>query len=383
MKFSFRFFWLFLLPCLLFVLCSPLTYASENIKVDSEISFFSSSSGFDYVNAQGGLVTYENTGLVENTEGRFYVQKVWSSALGGWTNNNTLQLSANDTLFFQGSCEIPMDGSSPKLLEYPINKGAPFDLTLRYLLDNCVIASFSPNSSVSVVEVVMYNKDRNRYQMVNTGYSVKGNNVYIENIIPEFDVYWFDIRVLFSAVDINYTSSFVPYLTSMGQFMTISELTSDSLLNEVVNNTSETNNKLGNIITQITELPNKIWTVFSDGLKSLFIPDEEAIEEQQDKWNQLLEDRFGALYQTIDMIHDYAETFTEPETQGQIEFPGITVNLAGSDFVFGGQMVDVVPDGFEFLINVVKTIISILATILFVNGMKNRFERLVGGSDNI
>lgn len=166
-----------------------------------------------------------------------------------------------------------------------------------------------------------------------------------------------------------------------------------------------------NIITGITELPSKIAnslkTFFDnivnavtnignliknaivdlgnfliDGIKNLFIPTEDDITAMQDKWNTLLEDRFGALYQVIDLIHDYASAFTE-QSKGTITFPSVTIPLGEADFVFGGWEVKVVPDGFNIVFDTLKLIISILCTCLFANGLKNRFEKLVGGSDNI
>lgn len=130
---------------------------------------------------------------------------------------------------------------------------------------------------------------------------------------------------------------------------------------------------------ELVELPNKMWGVFEDGLTSLIVPDEDAMTSQQDKWNQLLADRFGALYQVGDLVTDYAAAFVESE-QDTIDIPTVEIPLGEVDFTFGGWTVQVVPDGFQVVIDALKLIVSIACTFLFVNGLKRRFEGLLGGA---
>jgi len=135
----------------------------------------------------------------------------------------------------------------------------------------------------------------------------------------------------------------------------------------------ESNSFLSDIVDGITSLPERIM----DGIKGLFVPDAEAMAEQQKKWEQLLADRFGLVYESIALIDDIAEKFTSQDAQGQIEFPSVSVPLGDITWEFGGWMVDVVPDGFEILIEALKKIIDILCTVAFVNAMKNRFDRVL------
>lgn len=135
------------------------------------------------------------------------------------------------------------------------------------------------------------------------------------------------------------------------------------------------------IVTVITELPERIWDYIEIGLKNLFVPSEDDIVAIQDDWDTLLRDRFGALYQAVDMITDYADAFVEQE-KSTITFPSVSIPLAGSNFVFGGWEVKVIPDGFGFLVDALKMVISIVCTFAVVNMLRNRFERiLTGGMD--
>lgn len=145
----------------------------------------------------------------------------------------------------------------------------------------------------------------------------------------------------------------------------------DNIVNAVTN--------IGNLIKNaIVDLGNFL----IDGIKNLFIPSEEDITKMKDKWDTLLSDRFGALYQVASLISDYASAFTE-QNKNTITFPSVSIPLAGAEFTFGGWEVQIVPDGFEIVFDTLKLITSILATFLFVNGMKKRFDKLLGGADDI
>lgn len=199
-------------------------------------------------------------------------------------------------------------------------------------------------------------------------------------------------------------SSDVTLFSSSITKINITEVSEKGLLNSIIT-------LVKNIITGITELPSKIAnslkTFFDnivnavtsigdliknaivdlgnfliDGVKSLFIPSEEDITNMKDKWDTLLSDRFGALYQVGALISDYASAFKE-QSKNSITFPSVTIPLAGAEFTFGGWEVKVVPDGFSAVFSVLKTITSILATMLFINGLKNRFDKILGGADDI
>lgn len=138
----------------------------------------------------------------------------------------------------------------------------------------------------------------------------------------------------------------------------------------------ESNNWLENIANGIINLPQTIM----DGIKGLFVPDAEAMAEYKDQWESLLSQRFGAIYESVQLIDDFASSLSMQGLQDTVTFPSVELDLAGTLVVFGGWEVDVVPDGFEFLIEVLKKIISIVATLAFVNAMRNKFEGILGGS---
>lgn len=146
-------------------------------------------------------------------------------------------------------------------------------------------------------------------------------------------------------------------------------------LGDVGDKIDESNSWLSGIADGITSLPDKIM----EGIKGLFIPDADAMAAQQEKWSQLLVEHFGAVYDSVEILDEIADAFSLQDVQEEIEFPSVAIPLAGEEFVFGGWMVDVVPDGFEFLIEVLKKVVDIVCTIAFVQAMRNKYDNVLGG----
>lgn len=133
-----------------------------------------------------------------------------------------------------------------------------------------------------------------------------------------------------------------------------------------------------NMIKGITELPQKLWDLIGEGLKSLFVPSEDDMTAYKDKWDELLSSRFGALYQVGDIMVNSIANIRESDVTNTITFPEATINLAGTEFSFGGYDVKVVPDGFETIVEICKKIISIACTFLFFNGLRKRYDEVMG-----
>jgi len=145
---------------------------------------------------------------------------------------------------------------------------------------------------------------------------------------------------------------------------------------DIYNNIDVTNDKLDDMTEEVKSIPEKIL----DGIKGLFVPDEQDMQEYNDKWDELLHSRFGALYESVDIISEVGTVFVDTEARNTVDFPSVTIPLAGVDFEFGGWEVQVIPDGFDVLVDMLKGMISLLATVAFVNTLRNKFDRLMEGS---
>lgn len=129
------------------------------------------------------------------------------------------------------------------------------------------------------------------------------------------------------------------------------------------------------ITDTVTDLPNKI----AEKIEGLFIPDESFLIGYSDRFQDLLRDRFGVVYESVDIIEQFILSFRYEGTQNIITVPSVTINLSGVPFVFGGWDVEVVPSGFEGIVNSLKNIVSIVCTLAFLNGMRKRFEEVLKG----
>ena len=151
------------------------------------------------------------------------------------------------------------------------------------------------------------------------------------------------------------------------------------LLSGILGKLQEVKDNISNVITSITELPQKIWAFIENGLKSLFVPDEQYIVEYKDKWDTLLENKLGAVYEVANVTFESWDRVRASDEQDTIQMPEVSIPLPDdNEFTFGGYDVKIVPDGFGFLVTSVKIITAVVCTIAFVNGLRKRYDEVMG-----
>lgn len=139
-------------------------------------------------------------------------------------------------------------------------------------------------------------------------------------------------------------------------------------------------NKIGDTFEAIKELPGKIANLLIDGIKNLFVPSSEDIEQFSTKMDNLLEDKLGAVYQVSNTVIEAWDRVKDADEQNTIPFPESKIQLlGGEEFAFGGYDVQIVPEGFAWLATIVKSVAGIVATIAFVNGLRKRYEEVMEG----
>lgn len=131
---------------------------------------------------------------------------------------------------------------------------------------------------------------------------------------------------------------------------------------------------LASLVQGIKELPDKILLK----IQSLFVPDAEDILEIKEKFESMLSDRFGLAYDAVEIVDNYASAFVYTESKSSISVPSVTVDLAGVPYTVGGWEVKLIPDGFESVVEVLKLIINVVCTGLFVNAVRKRFAEVIG-----
>lgn len=143
-------------------------------------------------------------------------------------------------------------------------------------------------------------------------------------------------------------------------------------------------NASGSIITADTSTVSW-WVKFTSFMEGLFASDSDEtnnmMESVTDQSQDLAEDRLGAVAQAGAVIDDLTGAFQYHGVMDTIAFPALTINFGGVPWTFGGWDVAVVPPGFELLVESLKLLIDIVATIAFIQAMRNRMEKLLVGGN--
>lgn len=180
---------------------------------------------------------------------------------------------------------------------------------------------------------------------------------------------WVSVGQLFPDLDDTY--SIQPVIGGSGLTLSVDyEESALTLLDKIID-------WLSNIKDAITNLPQLI----ADGIKGLFIPNEETMVEIKNSWNTLLEERFGAIYQAGSILTEFAKNFTYKGEKNTIEVPATTFDLGVTDFTFGGWTIQLVHEKFQFLVDLLKGVIGIIFTLFFVGAMKRKYDKIVGAEE--
>lgn len=161
--------------------------------------------------------------------------------------------------------------------------------------------------------------------------------------------------------------------TQEGYYLTVDQVTkTEGLLGGLVEWVKK-------VVNSITELPQKIWELISNGLKSLFVPSEDFIIQFKNDLDSMLEEKLGAVYQVVNIMAESWDRVTANDISNTINIPSTTINLSeGNTFTFGGYDVQIVPVGFDFIVNILKTVIGIVCTILCVNALRKKYDEVMG-----
>lgn len=154
---------------------------------------------------------------------------------------------------------------------------------------------------------------------------------------------------------------------------------------EIVESVKQSADKIANSVDSLGDkLSDKLEDTKNsilNGIKDFFIPSDDVFDDLRERWSNLLKKRFGALYEVTELIFEYTDKIKYAGEKKTIDFPEVTVYFGDTPFVFGGYEVKIVPDGIEILVTTLKLIVSVVCTLLFLNALKMRYERLMGGNN--
>ncbi len=180
-----------------------------------------------------------------------------------------------------------------------------------------------------------------------------------------------------TAVDGDIADSTVQIVDSIEQGFEELKQNQDKNTQDIIDNDNvnaeKTHGFLQSIWDSIVALPGKIWSLIENGLKALFVPDQEYIQGYKDKWDTLLSSRFGAVYEASDIMISWVGGISDAAASGTIEFPEVSIPMPDNNrFTFGPYVVDIVPNGFESIAKVSKTITSVVAVLFLINALRKR-----------
>ena len=257
------------------------------------------------------------------------------------------------------------------------------NISLDYIYYSSYYPAFGYFREISEIKALLsYTDGTAEYITEGIEYNQKDAFVFVDfSIKPDKDVK--EIKLFISGTgthkeDKNYeVIQYLGEIEQSGQYQFSLNVQSEEagLLEDISGSVQEGFNK---VETEIKSLPEKIWEKISNGLKSLFVPSEESMTAYKDKWDELLASRFGAVYQVVNIMTDSWDGIMQADQTDTINFPQASINFSGTPFTFGGYDVKIVPDGFGVLVTAIKSIVAIVCTVAFVNGMRKRYDEIMG-----
>ena len=231
----------------------------------------------------------------------------------------------------------------------------------KYTID--IHATFEPKKNVSMIEFQVAQKVKpgsNFYSLYET--------LYINNYLGEFTAdgdYQYGLEIHKSSEEAGLLSGILGWI--------------ENIWDSVTDGFTDMKNGITNIVNKITDLPRLLWEKIETGLKNLFVPDDEYIVGYKDRWDSLLEDRLGAVYEVVNVTFESWEKINVSDATNTVDMPKVTIPLPDDEeFSFGGFPVKIVAEGFEVLITACKLIVGIVCTIMFVNGLRKRYDEVMG-----
>lgn len=232
-----------------------------------------------------------------------------------------------------------------------------------------------------------------RYEVKDLKYTTASNGrfsvMFNTNILP-YDIYGIKLELKFNAADsfdipANYFKAsdndgserfdYTPSLTAGNKngILDISEIdTTTGFLDGILTG-------VRNIWDAIVNLPSNIVNGLGNILKSLFVPSEEELSNWMNTFDSFFADHFGFVYQGASVV---VETFqvlydSANDVSDTITIPEFTYNFDGAEFNFGGYVVDVIPEGFESVVDVLKFIVNIVMSLAFLNVSLKYFDKFM------
>ena len=161
-------------------------------------------------------------------------------------------------------------------------------------------------------------------------------------------------------------------------------------ISEVKDSVDNVGTKLDGVQGTLTEtkeeiigLPQKIATSITEGVKGLFIPSQEDLTEIKDKYETMLAEKLGFVWQAFDLLTTFVgdlQTNLDSGEAYEFNFPGVSVPIGGEEYVFIAETpVSLENELMDVLRPVLGTIVSIICVSAFVNMAHDYVLAIISG----
>lgn len=141
---------------------------------------------------------------------------------------------------------------------------------------------------------------------------------------------------------------------------------------------TETNGLLGSILDALSSLGSSI----VNGIKNIFLPDQEDIVNWKQTIVNILNETFGGIPELEQQLKNAVSSIFSATARETVRFEGIKVPAAAGEpeaVIVPAQDVPLKPSGFGDLFSWAETFINIVATIAVANTCFNQIKRIVVG----
>lgn len=141
---------------------------------------------------------------------------------------------------------------------------------------------------------------------------------------------------------------------------------------------TETNGLLGSILDALSSLGSSI----VNGIKNIFLPDQEDIVNWKQTIVNILNETFGGIPELEEQLKNAISSIFSATARETVRFEGIKVPAAAGEpeaVIVPAQDVPLKPSGFGDLFSWAETFINIVATIAVANTCFNQIKRIVVG----
>lgn len=137
--------------------------------------------------------------------------------------------------------------------------------------------------------------------------------------------------------------------------------------------------KIGGWFSALGDRIQGFFTKLVEDIKGLFVPSDGYFDSKQAEISDAMQDHLGMVYQAGSLIDDLIQSVTTGTNKGTITFPTVKFQ---EYTIIETREIRIIPEGFEFLQTICKTVTTIVVCLAFLNMLRIKFEQFMGAGKN-